>query len=242
MARIVVALVLAGILSTSTASAATGAGGCASDCQQCGPGGGCPGTCYGCRDNCQEGACTADGVCYPKRSTWGFYRQRWGRWPGDFEDPLPEGRARASEGSQIPEGLPDIDKTEEELRAPPSSEESAEDETDEEEPGAEGESSLPPLPPLSAPPRAGDFNPPPALPGGFPPPSAPGPNTDFSMNSPPAIQAAYMEQDAPPALPATLANLIQASPVRPAVYAPTHSKATQDYAKPAAAHLLPRVR
>src|SRR3990170_2383964 len=31
-------------------------------------------------------ACTPDGICYPKRETWGYYPGRWRSWPGELRD------------------------------------------------------------------------------------------------------------------------------------------------------------
>ena len=65
----------------------TASAGCAEGCEQCG------GTGYACgrvpiagygaqisdRAPC---ACTADGYCRPKESTWGYYPTKWRQWPG----------------------------------------------------------------------------------------------------------------------------------------------------------------
>ena len=208
----------------------------------------------GCND-CREGTCTADGVCYPKRSTWGYYTQRWTRWPGDKDDALPEGSAAAVEQDLPPINV-EIPPEIEDLQAPPPSDAEATDEAGEAPAGEEGSGAadinLPPLPPIQplSPPRPGGDTPPP-LPGFPTPPPTPGaagPVGGFSQQRP-ALPSesrqptpvrprrwAPLAQDAPPALPPAL-RAPRAATQR-AIYSPMGPAVVQ----PAAAHRLPPVR
>ena len=42
--------------------------------------------------------CAADGVCRPKRATWGYSQTRWRSWPGDPADPQPTPAGDAATG------------------------------------------------------------------------------------------------------------------------------------------------
>ena len=50
-------------------------------------------------------ACAADGACYPRRATWGYYKQNWRRWPEEY---LPPGAPlnRLGPVPRVPDGLP----------------------------------------------------------------------------------------------------------------------------------------
>lgn len=205
-------------------------------CQQCGCHGGA-----GCIDCPTPGACTADGICYPKRNTWGHYQGGWSRWPGDYDDPLPAG-VRARGDGDLPGVLIEIPKTEEDLQAPPSSDAEEEGEngesTEDEGPGVGA--SLPPLlptSPLTTPP-GGLSNPPrgpapggPAPGGNDPPPSLPPlPGFNRPLSTPPGggigsgdgfsrvrplpptrRTAAASDRDLPPTLPAGFGVVLPAS-------------------------------
>ena len=165
--------------------------------------------------------CTAEGGCYPKRNTFGFYATRWRTWPGaKYGGPAPT----AADPS---EDVPVIDPPtaeEEDQQAPPPIEDaespSAEGEGggqfDAEPPGAE--INLPPLPegplpttPKPARPQGG----PPALPFGFAPPTnSPGPGPQDWRPTPNPVSAvpsrlpepANAGADAPPPLPFGFTN------------------------------------
>ena len=48
--------------------------------------------------------CCADGACYPKRETWGWYKNRWRKWPTDTRPDIPGTDEPGKEG-QLPPGL-----------------------------------------------------------------------------------------------------------------------------------------
>ncbi|MEN1678228.1 MAG: hypothetical protein AAGJ46_01440 [Planctomycetota bacterium] len=115
-------------------------------------------------------------MCYPRLKTWGHYQGSWGRWPGDFDDPLPEG-PRSIDEVEIP-STPVIKPQDEDREAPPAADDEAADDEGSESAEAEGPTvgdELPPLPPprqLGAPPAGDDDDdPPPAFPGFNPPPA-----------------------------------------------------------------------
>ena len=111
--------------------------------------------------------CSADGVCYPHRNTWGHYGTRWRQWPGVAAPTptpaLPESVLPAFEAPQ-PE--------EEERQAPPPIEVPAPEEEEDDEEG-DAPPDVPPftLPPLPQPTRPGQ--PAPARPEGTAPPPLP---------------------------------------------------------------------
>ncbi len=146
----------------------------------CGPAAHC-GECqrlgFACVDHATVPPCTAEGACYPKRNTFGYYKTRWRTWPGaKYGGPSPT-------AAEPTEDVPVIDPhvaEEEDKQAPQPIEEvaspSAEGEGgaggqfDSEPPGVE--INLPPLPegplpttPQPARPQGG----PPALPFGYVP-------------------------------------------------------------------------
>ena len=177
-ATFTIALVLQAAAVVEAQNCATGVNcGCDDGCQ------GCQGSCggQGCVGSATPCPCSADGICYPKRATWGYYQTRWGAWPGDYEDPLPTPRDQPTgaqdDGVKLDQDIP---KEEEDLNAPPPSD--ADEEEEEGDGGAgEGEGaegiSLPPLPPLQpltppAGPDAPGIDPPPELPNFAPPTGA----------------------------------------------------------------------
>ena len=62
-------------------------------------------------------ACCADGVCYPKTNTWGYYQRKWRQWPGQELEP--------TAAQPLTKPVPDIPRyetptpQEEDRRAPP---------------------------------------------------------------------------------------------------------------------------
>jgi len=63
-------------------------------CETCPPQAAC-GACqrlgFACVDHATPAPCTAEGGCYPKRNTFGYYPTQWRRWPGaDYGGPAPE--------------------------------------------------------------------------------------------------------------------------------------------------------
>lgn len=113
--------------------------------------------------------CTADGACYPKHNTWGYYGQRWRTWPG-VELAVPA--AAAPETSVLGEQGYETPKPEEEERqAPPPLETTK----PAEEEGAEGAQPPADTPPLNLPP----------LPFPTPQPGAPQPGTQDNDQTPP---------------------------------------------------------
>lgn len=155
-------------------------------CESCGPVASCPGCQrlgFACVDHATPPPCTAEGGCYPARESFGYYPQRWRRWPGsDYEAPAPE-LAVEGEDSLLPSFDPPAAE-EEDQRAPPPIEDVDISGADEEEgfdqdsdaPGLE--INLPPLPepggregPRPAAPRFREG--PPELPFGFRPANEP---------------------------------------------------------------------
>jgi hypothetical protein len=99
-------------------------------------------------------ACCADGVCYPNPGTFGVYRTRWRRGPGEELEPIP---AATPPGGQVPEAPPfePIQKEDEDRAAPPPTK-AAERAREEEEEGAappagEQPGGLPVMPPAGLP-------------------------------------------------------------------------------------------
>lgn len=122
---------------------------------------------------CLPPPCAADGICHPKRETWGYYAPRWNRWPGDYDDAFPSPADQPTGASPLP-AVQEIPPELEDQQAPPPSdaelEEEGGDSIEEEGEGA-ADIDLPPLPPLrplGTPPGAG-ADPPPALPRFNPP-------------------------------------------------------------------------
>ena len=65
-------------------------------------------------------ACAADGICRPKRDSWGHYKTKWRPWPGDPTDRTPEAADQTAQDSDVPP-LDDFETPpaiEEDLRAP----------------------------------------------------------------------------------------------------------------------------
>jgi hypothetical protein len=71
--------------------------------------------------NPTPGPCCIDGVCYPKRETWGFYGTRWRQWPNDLRPEIP-GRSDLPPKPELPDELPSVilpEPKDEDLHAPP---------------------------------------------------------------------------------------------------------------------------
>jgi hypothetical protein len=141
------------------------------------------------------GPCCVDGVCRPKRETWGWYSTRWRRWPGDDRPPIPGLDEPEADGA-LPPDIPRFDRPEpeeEERRAPPPVEPQAD----------AGDGLLPPLPTEGqqpgqpVPPLEGGQPPAPQLPV-VPQPGLPDlrPQTPLEPGGAPGT-----DLDAPPALP-----------------------------------------
>ncbi|TWT78499.1 hypothetical protein Pla123a_12910 [Posidoniimonas polymericola] len=158
--------------------------------------------------------CSAEGGCHPRRETFGYYRTKWGRWPGDYDEPT----GRPGERTVLPDTL--IPKpTEEDRAAPPPSEPKDEGADGQDRGEGARELDLPTLPPIPGGPGAqpgpapnsqpapGNDGPPglPPLPGFGPPPGigAP-PSTGVRPQARPTRNA----HDMPPALPAGFASLL----------------------------------
>ena len=190
------------------------------------------------------GSCTADGLCTPRRATWGFSNTRWRTWPGTSID---DGRA-ADPGAIGQEQIGETDKPDprrEDKLAPPKVD--ALDETPDEAPADDGE--LPEMPAGEAedgdagaeegpgrfePPRPGFMEGGPGLPFGEPaegaapagqpglpfgqPPAAPEttPPADLFPSNAPVFPQHAQGEDAPPALPLSLKSGSKRSPRRSA--------------------------
>ncbi len=156
--------------------------------------------------------CAADGMCYPRRETWGNYKTHWRTWPGDTNvglTPTPAAGTAPGISDQLPPYMrPPVDQ--EDLRGPVKPIRPA-------APAAEGaaaavEGGLPPL--------NGGVQP--AQPGGAAPAGAPANNGDEA--APPAndaldlpgfgpqgsLQPLPQFEEGPPALPAGLSQALSA--------------------------------
>lgn len=130
--------------------------------------------------------CAADGVCRPKRQTWGHYTTRWRTWPGEQRGrgPTPADEAPGAEEQLDP--LPDYETPlpeQEDLRVPPKAKKKK----------ADDESSEPLELPGEAPGQL--------LPG---PEAAPGDGAPLDLDPFGQLPAIPAMEDAPPALPASL--------------------------------------
>jgi hypothetical protein len=169
----------------------------------------------------------ADGVCYPNAETWGWYQQRWRRWPTEELQPIPS-TAAPRPGREIPgiEPYETPPPEQEDQRAPPRSK--AREETEEapvrpREAPLEGPSpdggldSTRPAPTAPGPSSPFTPGPSPLVPGPESP-FAPGPSPTGPTSQPPSLLAPppgkmpwengdqpMGDWDPPPALPGTSA-------------------------------------
>jgi len=136
-------------------------------------------------------ACCADGICYPKPNTFGWYERRWRQWPTEALAPTPDRVTPPGVAPDVPPfDLPPVE--EEDRRAPPPTmPPEPEDEDDETVPGAE----TPPEAPLAPPPGRGTFPTTPLLPFED---DAPGTEPSIPMGPPPLGEPAT---EPPPGLP-----------------------------------------
>lgn len=181
--------------------------------------------------------CAAEGVCRPKRDTWGYYPTRWSRWPSDPGDRT---ESMGQGDSQLPT-LVVPPKIEEDRAAPAPSDAEEAPQADETDTPDVDLPDLPPLPDLPGAAPAGmpaerPDGPPelPPLPGLSPPPGI-GPPTGGPGAS---NRRTLRRENEPPPLPTSFARLLppvhnvqpagyerpQGSPsdrpVAPAVYIP----------------------
>ncbi len=122
--------------------------------------------------------CSAEGGCYPKRDTWGYYPTQWSTWPTDYGDAASE-----SQGGRT--NLPSVivPKAAQEDKAAPAPSEPKPDDASMDSGGGTRELDLPSLPPL------------PAQPG---PQGQGAPGQPFA---PPQQPGGNQREDAPPGLP-----------------------------------------
>ncbi len=131
-------------------------------------------------------SCAADGICRPKRDTWGHYHTRWRTWPGEKIERSPvEAGESEDEDTQLPDDLEDLElpkKEQEDLRVAPKAKKkrTADEAAPLEIPGAD---------------------PAPLLPGPEEAPAEEGP-IDFDPFS--ELPELPQMEDAPPALPPSL--------------------------------------
>lgn len=195
---------------------------------------------------CLPAPCTADGICHPKRATWGYYQPRWSRWPGEQDDTFPTPAGDRSVVSPLPPVQEIAPELEDQQAPPPSDAELNEEEpaAGEEEGSGTSEIDFPPLPPLRplGPAPGASPDPPPALPQFSPPTGgeAPGLDAGFSYHTPPMPQQpvsvlqlnapqpgsvrpaakSNSGSDAPPALPASFTKLLNRGNIAQAAYVP----------------------
>jgi hypothetical protein len=177
--------------------------------------------------------CCADGICYPKVDTWGWYQTQWRRWPGVELEPTPAAKAPGETELKPYEPLP---PELEDRRAPPPTKSRSE---------LTEEGEAPPEQPLAPPPGGGLEPPRPApsttAPGGpltTPPesPFRPEPSSPFSpeptrpfspepstpqLAPPPTTPMPWEtgneptgDWDPPPTLPSATAVTVDRAPVR----------------------------
>ncbi len=147
--------------------------------------------------NPTPGPCCIDGVCYPKRETWGFYGTRWRQWPNDLRPEVP-GRSDLPSKPDLPDELPSVilpDSKDEDLQAPAPTKKTEADAED--TVPAEGETGprLPLLPAIPALPGAPLKPTLPTIPADV---GLPKPGGGLAPGKPPAGDAGL---DPPPALP-----------------------------------------
>lgn len=148
--------------------------------------------------------CAADGTCYPKRDTWGFYRTNWRAAPGDNVGrvPTPAGQGSQERLQELPNLVRPLPE-QEDLRGPVRpTRPSATAEGAEAPPAASGQQ--PPAEDAQAPAEGAEAAPavaPPA--GGL---DLPGFGPQGSFQSLPQIE------DAPPALPTGLSRALTQMP------------------------------
>ncbi len=131
-------------------------------------------------------ACAADGICRPKRETWGHYHTRWRTWPGEVIErpPSQTGEPDAADDQVVDplDGYETPKPEQEDLRAPPKAkrERAVEEAAPVELPGAE---------------------PAPLLPG---PEEAPAEEDPIDFDPFSELPELPQMEDAPPALPPSL--------------------------------------
>lgn len=156
--------------------------------------------------------CAADGMCYPRRETWGNYKTQWRTWPGDTVglSPTPADGTTPDMKEQLPPYVrPRVDQ--EDLRGPVKPIRPAAPAAD----GAEAavEAGLPPLNGGAQPAQPGDAAPAaaPAEEGEAAPPAKdalelPGFGPQGNLQPLPQLE------EGPPALPAGLSQALSAQP------------------------------
>ncbi|MEM8943793.1 MAG: hypothetical protein AAGD11_01315 [Planctomycetota bacterium] len=156
-------------------------------------------------------ACAADGVCRPKRDSWGHYKTRWRAWPGEPSGQTPT--LADQQGAAAPEvtPLPDYETPlleQEDLRAPKKKKQEKAEEADDAMPIE--------------------------LPGELPGQLLPGPGDAPADQAAPdldpfsGVPEVPPMEDAPPALPASLRQAAESMGM------PTLSQKSQTGLKPAA--------
>lgn len=146
--------------------------------------------------------CAADGICRPKRETWGFYESRWRTWPGE---PTPRPRAADSQTpdeADAPQNLPEYElplPEQEDLRVPPKSKKKKDG--DEESDAGEEPIEIPGAAPFGLPAE----EPGQLLPG---PEAAPADEGGFDIDPFGVLPEVPQMEDAPPALPASLRQAV----------------------------------
>jgi hypothetical protein len=165
--------------------------------------------------------CAAEGGCYPKRDTWGYYPNQWNRWPTDYGDDV---SAAPGEKSVLPSVIVPTPALED--KAAPAPSEPKPEDAGMAPGGGARELDLPSLPPLPgapgvpgqpvAPPQPGANQPedaPPGLPPlpgfGLPPGISPPPRP---AGGPGQTSTKGRGTDAPPPLPMDFAKLLRPTP------------------------------
>lgn len=141
--------------------------------------------------------CAADGICRPKRTTWGHYDTRWRSWPGEPPRRTTSGASQTPEEADDPQNLPEYElptPEQEDLRVPPKSKKKKDDDESSEE-------ELPVEMPGAAPFGLPAEEPAQLLPG---PEAAPAEEDGFDLDPFGVLPEVPPMEDAPPALPASL--------------------------------------
>lgn len=178
--------------------------------------------------------CAADGTCYPKRDTWGFYRTNWRPAPGDNVGRVPT-PAGQMDPQELQRELPNLVRPlpeQEDLRGPakPTRPAPVNTEVNEMPPAGGGQQ-----PPVGGQPPAGRQQPPAEGGEAAPAEAQPLDGLDLPGFGPQgSFQPLPQIEDAPPALPTNLSKALTALPNHSS---PTRTTVIANPVRPAASTL-----
>jgi hypothetical protein len=153
--------------------------------------------------------CAADGTCYPKRDTWGFYKTHWRVAPGDSIgiEPTPAAGETPEIRKQLEPYIRPLPE-EEDLRGPAKPVRPA---APADQPAATAPAQQPPQGEGQPPAQEGEEAPAAAPADALDLPGLPGLGPQGSVNPLPRIE------EGPPALPRALSAVLSSSPAQPSV-------------------------